>query len=527
MDIVGGRTLYSTFTAHASLQPDRTWLIFEREDGRVLRWTWREFLDSVHQAANLLRSMGIGADDVVNVHLTNHPACSQLVLAASRIGAIVVPTNPKSTDDEFRYLIEHSGSRVVFTEQSCLQIVQSVLSMLSDREVVLCRTDGDQLPTGVRVYEDELARQPTSPPPGEGSAHRVVQLLYTSGTTSRPKGVMLTNANFIYGGEVFRGATGLRVEDRHIISLPLSHAAAQCHALWPSVVTGCSVALMSRFSASRFFEQAVEYEATMAALFGAPLRMLLNQPPGSADSAHAIRNITFAQSLTAEQYDEWHRRFDAPLQQLWGMTETCSLPIMSPLVGERQLAAMGRPVVGYESRIVDEQGLECDTGEAGELIVRGTPGRSIMKGYLDDPESTAEALHEEPSGTWLYSGDTAYRDADDYVYFVDRAKELIKRSGENISSTEIESVLLSMPGVQDASVLGVPDPIRDESVVVVIVPRSPDELSAEDVVRYCEDNLAPFKVPQEIRFVDELPRTSVGKVQKNIIREEILETGES
>jgi len=208
------------------------------------------------------------------------------------------------------------------------------------------------------------------------------------------------------------------------------------------------------------------------------------------------------------------------------MTETCSLPIMSPLVGERQLAAMGRPVVGYESRIVDEQGLECDTGEAGELIVRGTPGRSIMKGYLDDPESTAEALHEEPSGTWLYSGDTAYRDADDYVYFVDRAKELIKRSGENISSTEIESVLLSMPGVQDASVLGVPDPIRDESVVAVIVPRSPDELSAEDVVRYCEDNLAPFKVPQEIRFVDELPRTSVGKVQKNIIREEILETGE-
>ncbi len=307
---------------------------------------------------------------------------------------------------------------------------------------------------------------------------------------------MLTNANFIYGSEVFRAATGLRPEDRHIISLPLFHAAAQCHALWPSLVTGCSVALMSRFSASRFFEQAVKYDATMAALFGAPLRMLLNQPPGSADSAHAIRNITFAQSLTAEQYDEWHRRFDAPLQQLWGMTETCSLPIMSPLVGERRLAAMGRVVVGYESRIVNDEGLECDTGEAGELIVRGVPGRSIMRGYLDDPESTAEAIREQPSGAWLYSGDTAYRDADDFVYFVDRAKDLIKRGGENISSTEVESVLLSMPGVQDASVLGVPDPVRDESVVAVIVPKSPDALSAEDVRRHCEDNLAPFKVPQ-------------------------------
>ncbi len=526
MDIVGGRTLYSNFAAHASHQPDRTWMIFERDDGRVLRWTRREFLDTVVQAANLLRSMGIRAGDVVNVHLTNHPACPQLVLAASRVGAIVVPTNPKSTYDELCYLIEHSGSRVIFTERSSLPSVQSVLAALSDREVLLCRTDDDPLPAGVRVYEDELAGQPTSPPPDEGSAERVVQLLYTSGTTSRPKGVMLTNANFIYGGEVFRAATGLRAEDRHIISLPLFHAAAQCHALWPSLVTGCSVALMSRFSASRFFEQAVAYDATMAALFGAPLRMLLNQPPGSADSAHGIRNITFAQSLTAEQYDEWHRRFGASLQQLWGMTETCSLPIMSPLVGERRLAAMGRPVVGYESRIVNGQGLECDTGEAGELIVRGTPGRSIMKGYLDDPESTAEAIREQPSGTWLYSGDTAYRDGDDFVYFVDRAKDLIKRSGENISSTEVESVLLSMPGVQDASVLGVPDPIRDETVVAVIVPRSPGELSAEDVIGYCEGNLAGFKVPTEIRFVNELPRTSVGKIQKNVIREEILETEE-
>jgi crotonobetaine/carnitine-CoA ligase len=526
MDIVGSRTLYSTFAAHASLWPDRMWLLFEREDRRVLYWTWREFLDSVHRAANLLHSMGIRAGDVVNLHLTNHPAHPQLILAASHIGAVVVPTNPNSTDDELRYLIEHSGSRIVFTEQKCLQTVRAVVATLSDREVMLCRTNGDQLPTEFRVYEDELARQTTSPPLGEGSTDSVVQLLYTSGTTSRPKGVMLTNANFIYGSEVFRGATGLRLEDRHIISLPLFHAAAQCHALWPSLVTGCSVALMSRFSATRFFEQAVQYDATMAALFGAPLRMLLNQPSRSADSAHAIRNITFAQSLTAEQCDEWHQRFNAPLQQLWGMTETCSLPIMSPLVGERRLAAMGRPVVGYVVRIVNHQGLDCDIGESGELIVRGTAGRSIMKGYFKDPEATAETIHELPSGTWLYSGDNAYRDTDDFVFFVDRTKDLIKRSGENISSIEIESVIMSMPDVQDACVLGVPDPVRDENVVAVIVPKSSAKLSTEDVRTYCEKNLASFKVPQDIRFVDKLPRTSVGKIQKNVVRDELLETME-
>ncbi len=126
MDIVGGRTLYSTLAAHASLQPDLTWMIFERDDGQIFRWTWRQFLDAVNRAANLLRAMGIGAGDVVNVHLTNHPACPQLVLAASRIGATVVPTNPKSTEDELRYLIEHSESRAIFTEQSSLHSVRTV-----------------------------------------------------------------------------------------------------------------------------------------------------------------------------------------------------------------------------------------------------------------------------------------------------------------------------------------------------------------------------------------------------------------
>jgi carnitine-CoA ligase len=147
-----------------------------------------------------------------------------------------------------------------------------------------------------------------------------------------------------------------------------------------------------------------------------------------------------------------------------------------------------------------------------------------MKGYFKDPEATADTIHELPSGTWLYSGDNAYRDTDDFVFFVDRTKDLIKRSGENISSIEIESVIMSMPDVQDACVLGVPDPVRDENVVAVIVPKASAKLSTEVVRTYCESKLASFKVPQDIRFVDRLPRTSVGKIQKNVVRDELLET---
>ena len=447
MDIAGARTLYSVFASYARLEPEREWLVYERGDGRVFRWTRAEFLDVVHRGVNLLLSLGIGPGDVFALHLSNHAAHPQLILAASYLGATAMPTNPASTAEELSYLLEHSETRVVFTEAGCLPAVEQAAPRRPAGKVVLCQTDGD-LPDGYPVYESELERQSGSPP-GRAGSGGVVQLVYTSGTTARPKGVMLTDAAIIYGAETFRGATGLRMEDRHLITLPLFHAAAQCHALWPSLVSGASVAITSRFSASRFFEQAVEYGATMAALFGAPLRFLLNQPERQADAAHALRNVTFAQNLSQAQYERWHSRFRAPLQQLWGMTETVGLPVMSPLTGERNLLAMGRPVVGYECRIVDGQGREAPVGEPGELTVRGIPGRTLMLGYLKNPEATAATLRKSRDGTWLFSGDTVYADPEGFLYFMDRGKDLIKRAGENISTVEVERALLDCPGVLD------------------------------------------------------------------------------
>ena len=517
MDIGGNRTFYSIFAAYAAQQPAREWLVYERGDGQVFRLTYAELLDSVHQAVNLLHALGIGTGDVFNLNLSNHPAYLQLILAASYLGAIAMPTNPVSTADELVYLVEHSESQVIFTEVGCLDVVHEVIAGLPVRQVVLCQT-GDAIPDGYPVYEAELSRQSTEPPLGEGASERVVQLLYTSGTTARPKGVMLTNAGLIYGAEVFRGATGLRQEDRHLIALPLFHAAAQCHALWPSLISGASIAIMARFSSSRFFEQAIEYEGTMAALFGAPLRMVLNQPARSTDDIHSLRNATFAQSLTATQYDEWHRRFRVPLQQLWGMTETCGLPVMSPLTGERNLLAMGRPVVGYEVKVVDDEGREVPPGELGQLIVRGTPGRSVMLGYLNNSEATADTLRTLEDGMWLFSGDTVYAGKDGFIYFVDRGKDLIKRAGENISSTEVEAAIMDCAGVLDVCVVGVPDPIRDEAVVAVVVPKPESRLTAEAVQAHCAQHLAPFKRPERVEFVESLPRTSVGKIQKQIVR---------
>ena len=518
-DTRADRTLYLDFADYAGRQPDREWMVYERADGRVCRWTYAAFLEGVHQAVNLLGEFGIRAGDVFNLHLSNHPAYAQLILAASHLGATAMPTNPASTEDELAYLVGHSGSRLIFAEPGSLDAANQVASE-SGTPVVLCKT-GDEVPGGYPVYEDALSAQRGEPPDGRGAAGRVVQLLYTSGTTSRPKGVMLTNACFLYGAEVFAAGSGLRREDRHLVVLPLFHAGAQCHALWPSLVTGASVAVMSRFSAGRFFEQATEYGCTMAAMFGALLRMLLNQPERKTDAAHGIRNVTFAQNLTSSQYDAWHRRFRAPLQQLWGMTETCGLPVMSPLTDERNLSAMGKPVPGYGVKVVDGQGEDVGAGTPGELIVRGIPGRTVMLGYLKNPEATAETLRRRADGTWLHSGDTVRADEDGFLYFLDRGKDLIKRSGENISSIEVEGVILECSGVADVCVVGVPDEIRDERVVAAVVLK-PYAHEREDAIRsYCAKRLAAFKVPDRIEFVDALPRTSVGKIRKQVVRDRL------
>ena len=520
VDIVGRRTLYSVFRSWVNQQPDRNWLTYESEAGTLQSWTYAEFLETVHQAVNLLESLEIGHGDVVNVHLTNHPAFPQIILAASYLGAIVLPTNPASSAEEHRYFLEHSEAKLVLTRTPHLDNVEPVTR--SKPCCILLIEDGYGSDSSYPCYEAELQKQGRDVADGEGSTDKVVQLLYTSGTTSLPKGVMLTNANFIYGSEVFRAATGLRAEDRHLIALPLYHSAAQCHALWPSLMAGCSVSILSRFSASRFFEQAANHQATMAALFGAPLRMLLHQPPRDTDRVHRLRNVTYAQNLTPAQYDEWHRRFGAPLQQLWGMTECCALPIMSPLTPERRLMAMGRPVLGYEVKVVDESGTEVAPHTPGELIVHGIPGHSLMKGYLKNEAATNRALRSVADGVWLFSGDTALYDDDGFFYFLDRSSDLIKRAGLNISTAEVESIIGAVDGVAEVCVFGLPDLLRDELVAAAVIRRTGAILTTEQIRSHCAANLAPYKVPERIEFVDSLPRTSVGKLRKNAVRDQLI-----
>jgi carnitine-CoA ligase len=502
MNIVGTRTLGSALEEKAERLGDRVFVIGEDAAGASSRYTWREFDATVNRAAHLLLARGLKPGDRFNLHLGNGPEFLVFWLAAARTGTVMVPTNPISTAEEMAYILAHSEARLAITESRYLPPIVAVRDRCPDlRDVIDCRP-----------LDPLLARMPTTPPDVRVVASDEVSMQYTSGTTSKPKGVLLTHANYLYGGECFAKAMRVGPDDRHIVVLPLFHAGAQLHAFVPMLLVGGSVAIVERFSASRFVAQALRYDATLAALFAAPIRMLLAQPASPDDARTRLRACSYAQNITQAQWDEWHRRFGARLMQIWGMTETMSLPLVHPLDRPPKPLAMGMPVLGYEVKVVDERGDDAPPGTIGELIVRGEPGVSLMKGYFKNPEATTQTIRNG----WLYSGDNAWMDDDGWFFFVDRKKDMIKRAGENVSASEVEETLKQHGAVFDAAVVGVPDPLRDQTIKAYVILKSDARASADELIAWCRARLSPFKVPEIVEFRDAFPRTSVGKIQKHL-----------
>ena len=502
MLIVGTRTLRSALEDKARRLPDTPFLLFEGQASETASWTWREFDRDVNRAAHLLLARGLRHGDKFNLHLGNCPEFLLFWMAAAKTGTVMVPTNAASTADEMAYILVHSEARLAITEPQHAAAIHAVRSRCSDlADVIECRP-----------AEAVLGGMPDDRPDCTVASGDLISMQYTSGTTSKPKGVLLTHASYIYGGEVMSKAMRAGPTDRHLIVLPLFHAGAQLHAFLPMLLAGGSVALMERFSATRFVEQATRHEATLAALFAAPIRMLLAQPRTPLDGQTRLRAVSYAQNVTPQQFEEWHERFRAPLMQIWGMTETMSLPLMQPLDLPRKPLSMGMPVLGYECKVVDENGKEVPPGTVGELVVSGVPGVTLMKGYFKNPKATADTLREG----WLHSGDQAFMDQDGCFFFVDRKKDMIKRAGENVSASEVEETLKQHPAVFDAAVVAIPDPVRDQAIKAYVILKDGAAATGDELIAWCRGRLSAFKVPEVVEFRDVFPRTSVGKIQKHL-----------
>lgn len=516
LTIADGRTLRGELEQRAALNGDRVWLIYEAIDESARSFTYAEFLDNVQRTARMLRELGVRPGDRILVHLGNCPEFLLVWFGAACIGAVIVPTNSASSDAELEYLCTHSESMLVVVSADAVERAERLRAACAGVRHILVRGES---PPGTVSLDEALGAMPPGAPPHQPRSDDEVAILYTSGTTSRPKGCLITNANYVHVGEAVAQHIGLGPDDRQLAVLPFFHGNAQYYSTMSALVVGGSIVVAERFSASRYFATATRHGATVGSLFAAPMRMILAQPESATAAAHCLRLVFFAQSLTPAQLDEWQRRCHVPLMQIYGMTEQLGQPLANPLHGVRDNMSIGRPTLAFQCRVVDDDGRDVPDGDTGQLLVAGIPGVSLMKGYFRDPAATQVAMR----ANWLWTGDNVRRRADGFFEFVDRSKDMIKRAGENVAASEVEAVLKAHPAVFDAAVIGVPDPLRDEAIVAFVVLRADADPSptAAEIVAWCAGRLARFRVPQLVEFRAELPRTSVGKIQKHLLRAEL------
>lgn len=512
MDIIGDRNLRGLLAEKVALCPNKKFLVFEDKNEQQFTLTYKQFKQRVDRLSNVFINLEIKKGDNVTLHLPNSLDFFVSWFALVNIGAIMVPTNILSTETEMEYILSHSNSVLLITEETYLEKFKVLRSNLpSLNNILLARCSRNK-------YADKnmdllIERAEETIPAIPLQSEDVAAMLYTSGTTSKPKGVHITHANYIFVGEVMSKSIRLTPEDRQFIVLPLFHGNAQYYSTMSALSVGASVAITEKFSASRYLKQAKRLKATVGSLFAAPIRMILNQKYDSADKNNNLRLIWFAQALTENQIAQFQENFDTKLLHLYGMTETIATPLMNPLDGIQKNMGIGKPTIGYEVKVINEFGEEVSRGDVGQLIVKGTPGRTLMKGYFNNEKATNETLQNG----WLYTEDNVRVDNDGYFFFVDREKDMIKKAGENIATNEIETVLAEHPSVYESAVIGVPDEIRDETIKAFIILHSGLEVSDEEIKIFCSTKLAKFKIPEYIEFVTEFPRTSVGKIQKHLL----------
>ncbi len=507
LTISHGRTLNRELDERVQLHPAKPCLVFQPVDGEPRTLGYAEFGAQVHRTANALLGLGVRRGDRLLLLLANCPEFLLLWFGAARMGAVIVPVNPLSSDAELAYLASHSEAVLVAVQPADVDRG----NQLGLRHMIVCGP-----PTGPRSFANLVLQASDDPPPGPpAQSDDEVAILYTSGTTSRPKGCLITHANYIHVGEAVAQHAGIQPEDRNLVVLPYFHGNAQYYSTMSTLVRGATLVVADRFSASRFWEIAAQHEASIVSLFAAPIRMLLAQPETPLPTVRP-RLAFFAQSVTRLQLDEWQRRFGVPLLQIYGMTEQLGWPLANPLHGRRDNMTIGRPTLPFQCRVVDESGADVPAGAAGQLLVRGEPGVSLMAGYYKNPQATAAAIQ----AGWLWTGDNVRERADGLFEFVDRAKDMIKRAGENVAASEVEAALKDHPAVFDAAVIGVPDPIRDEAIKAYVVLGEGHQATAQELIGWCRVRLASFRVPEFVEFRPELPRTSVGKIQKHLLRAE-------
>ncbi|MCK4791666.1 MAG: AMP-binding protein [Desulfobacteraceae bacterium] len=497
---------------------DKPYIIFIDKNSNEEIVTYKEFDNTVNQLGNWLLKQGIKKGDFVLTHLPNSTGFAVALHACTKIGAIMIPSIIFDVADDLEYKLNFSETKMVITDGEYYPIFDRLRSKCpSVKDIVIYRSE-EKIP-GTYCWDEILADSSSELNPVEIDPLDTAQMLFTSGTTARPKGVLLTHANFIYIGEVCARSFAVTPDDRYLLVLPLFHVNAQCISYFPCLTAGASIVICERFSATNFSHLIRSYQCTICSLVSATVRMILAQPEHPLDIENNMWRCPYAIAISDEEWDTFEQRFGTTLVDLYGLTETLAPCTIMPIFGEHRRGSVGWPNFGMEVKIVDDKRNEVPVGDTGEIAIKGEPGISLFKEYYKNPEATAEDLVEG----WFYSGDYGKADEEGYVYFIDRKKDVIQRAAENISAPEVERVLNDHPAVEESCVIAVPDPVRDEAVMAIIRFKEGESATEEELTEFCKEMMAKFKVPQYYIFQKEdFPKTSIGKLRKNIIRADIL-----
>ncbi len=510
------RTTLSRVLDHrAATDGDRPFLVFTDHRGGTATWRYGDLHARTLRVAGWLAAEGVGRGDRVALYMGNSVEFVIALFGIVRAGAVAVPIVAQSSRDEVAYIVDHSGAKGLVTTVEREAKALDVRKQLATAQFIVI---ADGAPTSREPRVVALAACDVAPTElATPTPDAIAMILYTSGTTSRPKGVMLSHRACLAAGQTTADHIRLRPDDRHYCVLPLFHCNAMMFQLLPSLLTGASVVLAPTFSASRFWETVRTFRVTIVNLTAGTTRLVLALPPSAADRQHEIRLAMYGLPLTGEEIVAFETRYGIPLSMAWGLTESSACGTRTPLYADRrqQWQSIGQVSVGWEVKVVDDGGAECAAGAIGELLIKG-PG--LTDGYYRDPDATAAALRDG----WLYTGDLGWIDDDGYVFFYDRKKDVIKPKGENVGAGEIERVVKALSGVVDCAAIGVPDPIVEERIKVFVEPEPGASLTPEAIIAHCRSMLAAFKVPSEVEIRAELPKTSVGKIRKGELRAEEL-----
>jgi acyl-CoA synthetase (AMP-forming)/AMP-acid ligase II len=515
-------TVFAAFSRTTARYADRPFLAVLPETAAIYgvpagEISYGEAAEFVAALADAYRRRGYGHGHRVGLLLENRPAYFLHWFALNSLGVSVVPINPDLRAAELAYLVDHS------------EMITAVALPTRHADLSKAAAEiGRVLPV---VGPDDDPPSATTVPPKSGRPDSDTEcgLLYTSGTTGRPKGCVLPNEYFINAGHWYTSVGHLMAlqqgVERMLTPLPFFHMNAMaCSTLAMITCGGCLIPL-DRFHPKTWWASVRESRATVFHYLGVMPAMLMGAPESVDDKCHHVK-FGFGAGVDRRLHATFEARFGVPLIEGWAMTETGNGVVLVAADEPRHVGtnSCGRPSPEIELRVVDEDGKDVDVDVSGELLVRRAgpnPRFGFFREYLKDPDATAEAW----TGGWFHSGDVVRRGADGTIHFVDRKKNVIRRSGENISAVEVESVLMQHPAVKQVAVAATPDPIRGDEVIACIVPhvapatRRAMEQTAAEIVSWCLDRLAYYKAPGYVAFVTALPLTSTQKIQRGQLKE--------